>query len=153
MRDSWIPDFILLVLALFPLFLFQREWVAGVVTNWHTTSKGLSAAGWWYAVVRTSPCLVIPAPEQEVNATRREARRRAHGPDDRNQTHWQVAPALIRSRTLTEGLVTQHRFEEVEKSLRGLDRLRDFFTSRPLRYLREGDTCDPNRNFHLCPSS
>jgi len=52
-RDSWIPDVILLLLALFPLFLFQREWVAGVVTNWHTTSKGLSTAGWWYAVVST----------------------------------------------------------------------------------------------------
>jgi len=51
MRDSWIPEVILLVLAFFPVFLFQHEWVTGVVTNWHTTAKGLSAAGWWYAVV------------------------------------------------------------------------------------------------------
>jgi len=52
-RDSWIPEVILLVLALFPLFLFHREWVTGLVTNWHTTAKGVSAAGWWYAVVST----------------------------------------------------------------------------------------------------
>jgi len=51
MRDSWIPEVILLVLAFFPVFLFQHEWVTGVVTSWHTTAKGLSAAGWWYAVV------------------------------------------------------------------------------------------------------
>jgi hypothetical protein len=51
MRDSWIAEVILLLLAFFPVFLFQHEWVPGVVTNWHTTAKGLSAAGWWYAVV------------------------------------------------------------------------------------------------------
>jgi hypothetical protein len=51
MRDSWIPEVILIVLAFFPVFLFQHEWVAGLITNWHTTAKGLSAAGWWYAVV------------------------------------------------------------------------------------------------------
>jgi hypothetical protein len=51
MRDSWIPEVILLLLAFFPVFLFQHEWVIGAVTNWHTTAKGLSAAGWWYAVV------------------------------------------------------------------------------------------------------
>jgi hypothetical protein len=51
MRDSWIPEVILLVSAFFPVFLFQHEWVTGVVTNWHTTANGLSAAGWWYAVV------------------------------------------------------------------------------------------------------
>jgi len=50
-RDSWIPEAILLASAFFPVFLFQHEWVIGVVTNWHTTAKGLSAAGWWYAVV------------------------------------------------------------------------------------------------------
>jgi len=51
MRDSWIPEVILIVFAFFPVFLFQHEWVTGVITNWHTTAKGLSAAGWWYAVV------------------------------------------------------------------------------------------------------
>jgi hypothetical protein len=50
MRDSWIPEVILLILAFFPLYLFHHEWVIGVVTNWHTTAKGLSAAGWWYLV-------------------------------------------------------------------------------------------------------
>ena len=50
LRDSWIPEVILLVLAFFPVFLFQHEWTTGVVTSWHTTAQGLSAAGWWYAV-------------------------------------------------------------------------------------------------------
>lgn len=52
-RDSWITEIILLVLALFPLFLFEHEWVAGMLTNWHTTANGMSAAGWWYALVST----------------------------------------------------------------------------------------------------
>ena len=50
MRDSWIPEASLLVLAFFPVFLFHREWVPGVVTSWHTTANGLSAPGWFYAV-------------------------------------------------------------------------------------------------------
>ena len=50
-RDSWIPEIILLVLAFFPTFLFQHGWVTGGVTSWHTTASGLSAAGWWYAIV------------------------------------------------------------------------------------------------------
>jgi hypothetical protein len=51
MRDSWIPEVILVILAFFPLFVFHREWEAGGVTSWHTTAQGLSAAGLWYAVV------------------------------------------------------------------------------------------------------
>ena len=51
MRDTWIPEVILLVLAFFPTFVFHHEWVTGGITSWHTTAKGLSAAGWWYAVV------------------------------------------------------------------------------------------------------
>jgi len=51
MRDSWIPEVILLVSAFFPTYLLQHEWVTGVITNWHTTATGMSAAGWWYAVV------------------------------------------------------------------------------------------------------
>ena len=50
-RDSWIPEVSLLVLAFFPTYLFQHEWVTGAVTNWHTTAKGLSAAGWWYLIL------------------------------------------------------------------------------------------------------
>jgi len=50
MRDSWIPEVILLVLAFFPTFVFHHEWAIGGVTSWHTLAKGLSAAGWWYAV-------------------------------------------------------------------------------------------------------
>ena len=50
-RDSWIPEAIVIVLAFFPTFLFHHEWVTGAVTNWHTTAQGMSTAGWWYAVV------------------------------------------------------------------------------------------------------
>ena len=50
MRDSWIPEVILLVFAFFPTFLFHHDWVAGGVTSWHTTATGLSPEGWWYAV-------------------------------------------------------------------------------------------------------
>jgi hypothetical protein len=51
LRDSWIPETTLLVLAFFPVFLFQHEWVSGGVTSWHTSAEGLTGAGWWYAVV------------------------------------------------------------------------------------------------------
>jgi len=51
MRDSWIAEVILVILAFFPLFVFHHDWEAGGVTSWHTTAQGLSAAGWWYAVV------------------------------------------------------------------------------------------------------
>lgn len=51
MRDSWIPEVILLLLAFFPVFLFQHEWVTGGVTSWHTTAKGLTSAGWWFAIL------------------------------------------------------------------------------------------------------
>jgi hypothetical protein len=50
LRDSWVPEVILLVLAFFPTFLFQHEWTAGAVSSWHTTARGLTAAGWWFAV-------------------------------------------------------------------------------------------------------
>jgi len=50
LRDSWIPEVILLVLAFFPVFLFQHEWTTGAVSSWHPTPQGLSAAGWWFAV-------------------------------------------------------------------------------------------------------
>lgn len=48
-RDSAFPEIILVVLAFFPLFLFQREWAPGVVSSWHTTGSGLTAAGWLFA--------------------------------------------------------------------------------------------------------
>ena len=47
-RDSAIPELILLALAFFPLFLFQHEWKAELVTSWHSTAQGLTSAGWWY---------------------------------------------------------------------------------------------------------
>ena len=50
LKDSWIPEFILLVLAFFPVFLWQHEWTTGAYSSWHTTARGLTAAGWWFAV-------------------------------------------------------------------------------------------------------
>jgi hypothetical protein len=50
LRDSWIPEAILLVSAFFPIFLFQHEWTAGAVSSWHNASRGLTAAGWWFAI-------------------------------------------------------------------------------------------------------
>jgi len=50
LRNSAIPELILLALAFFPVMLFQREWTIGVVSTWHTTARGLSAAGWWFAL-------------------------------------------------------------------------------------------------------
>jgi hypothetical protein len=51
LRDSALPELTLLVLAFFPVFMFQREWGDHVVSSWHTTPRGLSAAGWWYATI------------------------------------------------------------------------------------------------------
>src|SRR5690242_15599200 len=42
LRDSAIPEVLLLVLAFFPVFLFQHEWIAPVVSNWHTNGRGLT---------------------------------------------------------------------------------------------------------------
>jgi hypothetical protein len=53
LRDSWIPEVTLLVLAFFPVFLFQREWAIGAISRWHTLGRGLTAAGWWYALFST----------------------------------------------------------------------------------------------------
>ena len=50
LRDSKIPEFLLLGLAFFPVFLFEHEWTAGALSSWHTTAKGLTPAGWWFAV-------------------------------------------------------------------------------------------------------
>lgn len=49
-RDSAFPEIVLLVLAFFPLFLFQREWAPGVISSWHTTGHGLTSAGWLFAL-------------------------------------------------------------------------------------------------------
>ena len=49
LRDAALPEIILLVLAFFPVFLFQHEWKGGAVSSWHTTVRGLTTAGWWYA--------------------------------------------------------------------------------------------------------
>jgi hypothetical protein len=51
LRDSVIPELVLLLLAFFPVFLFRHDWQAGAVSSWHSTAKGLTAAGWWYATV------------------------------------------------------------------------------------------------------
>jgi len=49
LRDSATPELALLVLAFFPVFVFQHEWGGGAVSSWHTTAQGLTTAGWWYA--------------------------------------------------------------------------------------------------------
>ena len=48
LRDSALPELTLLVLAFFPVFLFQHEWKPGLVSSWHSTSTGFTAAGLWY---------------------------------------------------------------------------------------------------------
>ncbi|HTS57674.1 MAG TPA: hypothetical protein VMH03_09005 [Terriglobales bacterium] len=53
LRDSWIPEAVIFVLAFFPVFLFEREWGSAAVSSWHTTSGGLTAAGYWYALFST----------------------------------------------------------------------------------------------------
>jgi hypothetical protein len=53
LRDSWIPEAVMFVLAFFPVFLFESEWGRGAVSTWHTTSGGLTAAGYWYALFST----------------------------------------------------------------------------------------------------
>ena len=50
LRDSPIPELILFVLAFLPVFLFEHEWSAGAISSWHTTTSGLTMAGWWYAL-------------------------------------------------------------------------------------------------------
>jgi hypothetical protein len=47
-RDSAIPELILFALAFFPVFMFQHEWKPGIVSTWHSTATGFTAAGWWY---------------------------------------------------------------------------------------------------------
>src|SRR5580704_374040 len=51
LRDSWIPELVLLALAFFPVFLFQHEWTVGTVSSWHTEGRGLTTGGWWYATI------------------------------------------------------------------------------------------------------
>jgi len=52
-RNSWIPETIILILAFFPVFLFQRGWATGAVSSWHTVDAGLTPAGWWFAALST----------------------------------------------------------------------------------------------------
>jgi len=51
LRDSWLPETILLAIAFVPVFLFQHEWETGAVSSWHSSARALTTAGWWYAVV------------------------------------------------------------------------------------------------------
>jgi hypothetical protein len=51
LKDSAVPELTLLVLAFFPVFMFQQEWHAGTVSSWHTTSQGITTAGYWFAVI------------------------------------------------------------------------------------------------------
>jgi len=49
LRDSWIIEFALFALAFFPTFIFQHEWTSAAISSWHTTARGLTPAGWWFA--------------------------------------------------------------------------------------------------------
>jgi len=49
LRDSWIIEFVLFALAFFPTFIFQHEWTSAAISSWHTTARGLTPAGWWFA--------------------------------------------------------------------------------------------------------
>ena len=51
LRDSTTAELILLLVAFFPVFVFQHEWTVGTISSWHTTSNGLTAAGWWFATL------------------------------------------------------------------------------------------------------
>ena len=53
LRDAKIPELVLLALAFLPVFRFQHEWTAGAASSWHTTAKGVTAAGWWFATIST----------------------------------------------------------------------------------------------------
>jgi len=55
LRDSWIPEATMLILAFFPYFLFQREWTSHGVSTWHTSAHGLTTAGWWFALISAPP--------------------------------------------------------------------------------------------------
>ena len=58
LEDSALAEFIIALLAAFPLFLlFESEWRSNGVTAWHgSTSGGLSPAGWWFTFV-SSPII------------------------------------------------------------------------------------------------
>lgn len=53
LRDAVVPELLLLLLAFFPTFVFQHEWQHGAISSWHSTTAGLTTAGWWYASVST----------------------------------------------------------------------------------------------------
>lgn len=53
LRDSAIPDLLMLVFAFFPVFLFRHEWSFSGVSSWHTTGQALTSGGWWYATIST----------------------------------------------------------------------------------------------------
>src|SRR5215469_2784416 len=57
-RDSWLAEFIIAVLATFPVFLmFESEWRSNGITAWHgSTSAGVSPAGWWFTFI-SSPII------------------------------------------------------------------------------------------------
>jgi len=58
LRDSGLAEFIIGVLAAFPVFLvFESEWRSDGITAWHgSTSAGLSPAGWWFTFI-SSPII------------------------------------------------------------------------------------------------
>ncbi len=55
-RDSKLVEFLLVIAAFFPFFLFAADyqWGFSRISTWHgTSSDGLSPAGWWFLLVST----------------------------------------------------------------------------------------------------
>lgn len=50
-RDAFLPETLLFVLAGFPMFLLNRDWMLENHSHWHSTVSGPTAAGWWFALV------------------------------------------------------------------------------------------------------
>jgi len=56
LRDSPLPEALLIVAAILPAILFKTELLMSGVSNWHTAVVGsdtVSAAGWWFILVST----------------------------------------------------------------------------------------------------
>jgi len=56
LRDSVLPEALLMVAAFLPSIIFKTELLMSGVSNWHTTSVGsghVSLAGWWFNLVST----------------------------------------------------------------------------------------------------
>ena len=60
LRDSVIPELLLLMLAFVPVYLLGREWgmraTVSATSSWHTIAHDITSGGWWFVTV-SSPVL------------------------------------------------------------------------------------------------